>query len=98
MVGKVWGVWSGDKPALAITCANVIADRSALTQHEIAVGDHGGDPHRVERLVIVRRESIVSSARVALEFIIEPQLLTQPDDAFGLRDPKVVNGQHDRCS
>src|SRR5262249_23504050 len=74
--------------------ANVIANRSALAQHEIPVGDHRSDPHRMQRLVLVGCETVVGSTVVTLELVIEFELLAEPDDAFGLRDPQMVNGQH----
>ena len=37
---------------------------------------------------------VVRAAIIELALVIEPQLLGEPDDAFGLRQAQVVDGQH----
>ena len=91
-------VTPGDQPPVTPAGADVVADRAALAQHQVAVGDHRGDPHRVQRLVIIGGEAVVRPPLVALERVVEPQLLAQPHDPFGLGDPQVVNRQHVRAS
>jgi hypothetical protein len=48
----------------------------------------------VERLVFVGRQAVVGAAGVELAVVFDPQLLGEPDDAFGLRQAQVVDGQH----
>jgi hypothetical protein len=47
MVGEVRIVGFGHEAAAPVASANVIADRPALCQHAVAVGDDRRDPHRV---------------------------------------------------
>ncbi len=87
----------GHQPPLAMPRDEVVADRAAFPQHEVAVGDHRRDPHGMQRLVFVGREPVVRAPLVELEQVVELQLLAQPYDAFGLRRVQVMNREHGRA-
>ena len=73
---------------------DVLDDRPAFSQDQVAILNNRRDPHRVQGLVVVGREPVVVAAVIELERVVEPQFLAQPDDAFGLRNAQVVDGQH----
>jgi hypothetical protein len=94
VVGKIRAVGRRNQPALSVSRDDIVADRAALAQYQVAIGDHRGDPHRVQRLVCVGGQAIVGAAVVKLELVVQPQFLAQPDDPFALGNPQVVDSQH----
>src|SRR5258708_31826261 len=48
----------------------------------------------MQALVLRRREATGRIALVALQLVVEPQLLAEPDNSLRLRPAKVVYGQH----
>ena len=90
----VRAAWLGVQSALGMRVQNVIYDRIALCQNQIAIRHNWSGPQRRERLVVGRCKIAFRIAIVALQLVFGAQLFEQPEDAETLRIFKMVECQH----
>ena len=81
------------QPAATVPVTDVLEDRGRLGEDAAVVLDDRRRRRRMQRHVLGRLQA-VGPALVPDELVREPELLHQPDDAIGLRDPEVVDGEH----
>ncbi len=82
------------QPAFAVLGEDVFDDRTRLADHCVAIGDHRRRADGMQSLVFRRREARDRVALVALQLVVDAELLAEPDDALRLRPAEVMDRQH----
>src|SRR5436305_8871978 len=82
------------EPSVAVCRDEVLHDGAGFAEHQLSIRDDRRRANRMQGLVLRRREARARIPLVALELIVKPELLAQPDDALGLRPAEVMDGQH----
>jgi len=84
----------GDEATLAVPPHQVLEDGPGLGEHEVAIGDHRGLAERVHRAKLRRREHRSCVALVALHFVLEAELLEEPEDALRAGVIEMMEDDH----
>src|ERR1019366_5027435 len=83
-----------DEAALPVATYEVLDDCPRLDEREVPVGDDGRLAERVHGAKLRRREHRLPVALVALHFVLEPELLQEPEDALRAGVIEVVKDDH----
>jgi hypothetical protein len=80
--------------AVIVALDEVLDDRAGLREHEVAITNHWRLSEWVQLAVRRRRPARSRFARKALNRVVEPEFLEDPEHALRARALQVINGDH----
>jgi hypothetical protein len=93
IVGEIRRVRRHRQSAVAIFGDDIVDDRAGLAEHLVAVAEHRRGAHGMQRLIRVRGQPRLWVPRIDDQIVVEPKLLTDPDNPLGLRNAEMMDGE-----